>query len=473
MTVQRKIGVSRREFLAWSGVAGVGLVSISNGYSFISQAGAAESGEDVSEFIKSIADAEICEGVGAAVHKNLLPSATEIFYPGHFTICADGGGYGNNTTWPGLDSWQMAGAYLLLGRTRLAQDYFDFVRASQRKDGNIPFAIFTGDTQPGGCLLGLKQPDDVFTYKPPVREGLPASSQETRSWIGLFKHWHPKDPLGALGTVCYVLTAGEIFDVTRSASWLRDKFASIEAAAKFLLTLRDDNGLVGGAGFYVELPARYRWDGITQCYAIRAFRELARLAEAAGDANGKAAWTTHADKLTDAFHAAFWREDHFGEYVHPERGLVDLHGLSDVNWAAVAFGVASGKELERLWPKLLKESGFWWGDLPTQSVSRPHSYETWETEEQFPVSVASPVHDVAAMGRVWYLEAMACLRMDARERLVESVRKVSRAAKADGYWRERYHARPDGTIEPGGAEKYCEYAAVVARVVLGNRRFFQ
>jgi hypothetical protein len=63
--------------------------------------------------------------------------------------------------------------------------------------------------------------------------------------------------------------------------------------------------------------------------------------------------------------------------------------------------------------------------------------------------------------------------MDARERLVESVRKVSRAAKADGYGRERDHARPDGTIEPGGAEKYCEYAAVVARVVLGNRRFFQ
>ena len=72
---------------------------------------------------------------------------------------------------------------------------------------------------PGGCLRGLKHPDDVFTYKPPKREGLPASSQETRSWIGLFKHWQTKGyPLGALGPVCYILTAAEIFDATGSAA---------------------------------------------------------------------------------------------------------------------------------------------------------------------------------------------------------------------------------------------------------------
>ena len=58
-------------------------------------------------------------------------------------------------------------------------DYFEFVRASQRQDGNIPFAIFNGNTRPGGCLRGLKYPDDVFTYKPPERDDLPSSSQET------------------------------------------------------------------------------------------------------------------------------------------------------------------------------------------------------------------------------------------------------------------------------------------------------
>lgn len=95
-------------------------------------------------WIQRIADPEIRAGVEAAVDKNLLPAATERVYPGHFTINADGGGFGNDPTWPGLDSWQMIGPYLQLGRTRMVLDYFEFVRASQRKDGNIPFAIFNG-----------------------------------------------------------------------------------------------------------------------------------------------------------------------------------------------------------------------------------------------------------------------------------------------------------------------------------------
>lgn len=76
------------------------------------------------------------------------------------------------------------------------------------------------------------------------------------------------------------------------------------------------------------------------------------------------------------------------------------------------------------------------------------------------------------MGRAWYLEATACQRMQARERLVESVRRVCRVAKTDGYWRERYHPQPDGTVLPAGAQKYCEYAAILVRAVFGNREFF-
>ena len=135
-------------------------------------------------------------------------------------------------------------------------------------------------------------------------------------------------------------------------------------------------------------------------------------------------------------------EDHFGEYIHPERGLVDCHGLSDVNWAAVAFGVAAGRKLELLWPRLIKEQGFWLGDMPTQPVSKPFRYEKWEYPEPLPFQ-AAPLNDVAAMGRVWHLEAVACRRMQDTRRLIESARKVCRAGlKADGYWRERYPPRP-------------------------------
>ena len=111
--------------------------------------------------------------------------------------------------------------------------------------------------------------------------------------------------------------------------------------------------------------------------------------------------------------------------------------------------------------------------MPTLTVTKPLAYEKWEYEEQFPVGIPSPVHDVAAMGRTWYLEALACRRMKADDRLRESVRKVCRAAKADGYWRKRYHPQANNTVTPAGAEKYCEYPAVLVRVVSGNPKVFQ
>jgi len=462
--------LSRRLFLKRAGVSGLGLASIAGLQVVSSSLRAALNVTHGSDWVRRIVDPEIQAGMESAVFKNLIPAATQRAYPGHFTINADGGGYGNDSTWPGLDSWQMVGPYLQLGRARLVLDYFDFVRASQRKDGNIPFAIFNGSTRPGGCLRGLKFPQDVFSYRPPKREGLPASSQETRQWIGLFEHWQTKGfPLSTLGPACYVLTAAEIFDSTGSRSWLRERLGSVESAARFLLTFRKDSGLLGGSGFYVEAPPREGCDGVTQCYAVHAFRHLARLFRAVGESTKETTWAGHAGRLARAFRQAFWREDHFGEYVHPEHGLVDSHGLSDVNWAAIAFRLADDRQLERLWSRLIGEPAFWAGDMPTQIVTKPFAYESWEVRRS-PDCPADPLNDVAAMGRVWYLEAVACQRMKARARLVDSVHKVCRAAQGDGYWRERYHLKPDGTVSPDGSQKYCEYAAVLARVVFGNPR---
>jgi hypothetical protein len=417
------------------------------------------------EITDRITDSEIHAGVRAAIEKNLIPAATQKQYPGHFTINADGGWYGADSTWPGLDSWQMAGAYLLLGRRQLVQDYFAFVRASQRKDGNIPFAIFPGTTRPDTTWLrGLKYPDDLFTYTPPHRDGVPASALAARQWIGMFSHWQPKaNPLSTLGATCYLLTAAEIFDATRSEDWLRDNLESIEAAAKHLLTRKSDNGLIAGSGFYTELPPRYGWDGVTQCYIVHAFRELARISR-------NQTWTRHADELAARFTQIFWQNDHFAEYVHAERGLVDLHGLSDVNWAAIAFGIATDDRLKKLWPRMMNEPGFWAGDIPTQSVTKPHAYQPWEYHETLPFG-APTLKDVAAMGRVWYLETLACVRMNDRARLIESTKKVCRAAK-DGYWVERYQEQPNRKVVAVGAPKYCEYPAVLIRTVLGNPKVF-
>lgn len=430
------------------------------------------SAADASEFIAKIADPEIKEGVRIAIEKNILPAATQQHYPGHFEITADGGAYGKGATWPGLDSWQMAGAYLLLGRTQMVLDYFEFVRASQAVEGSIPFAIRPGHWRADERYhRSLRFPEGLFAYKPPKREGLTEFALETKQWMRQFDHWQPRaNPFRILGTVSYILTAGEIYDYTKSKEWLADHKPSIEAAANSIFSFKSDNGLIGGSGFYTELPPRHGWDGVSQCYAIRAFREMARLCGKSGDMEGAGRWTARADELNATFNAAFWQADHYAEYIHIERGLVDAHGLSDTNWAAVAFGVADEARLKVLWPRLLAEPGFYAGRIPTQTVTQPARYEAWEYNEPLPWEVM-PLKDVAAMGRVWYLEAMACLRMKAHDRLKESVRLVIRAAE-DGYWRERYLPQSDGTIQPVGARKYCEYPAVLTRIVLGNPEIF-
>src|SRR5215212_11417608 len=263
-------GLSRRKFLSISAAAG--LAAVGDIGLIANRASAAAVQENGSALVRRIKDPEIRAGVEAAIQKSILPAAVETAYAGHFQITAGGSTYGGDATWPGLDSWQMAGAYLLLGRSRLAQDYFDYVRASQRKDGNVPLAIFPEMKANNTCLRGLKWPEDVFTYTPPKREKLPASSQKTRKWIGLFEHWqNVGDPLSTLGPVCYVLTAAEIFDATQDLRWLRNQLTTIAAAGDYLVNRKSKNGLISGSGFYSEQPPRYAWDGITQCYVIHAF----------------------------------------------------------------------------------------------------------------------------------------------------------------------------------------------------------
>jgi len=473
----RKPKLTRREFLLRT-TAGAGL-ALAGGKPFLAQEPpAGVNGVDFRTILLEISDPEVRAGVEAAIVKNLLPAAVETAYPGYFWITADGKAFGGDATWPGLDSWQMAGAYLLLGRIRLVRGYFDFVKASQRKDGDIPFAILPADPKPDTSTFfrGLRYPEDVFSYDPETGGNRPAGvSYQTRRWIGLFDHWVPRaEPLSALGPVSFILAAAEIHDAANSMARLKGVLPALDKAAGYLLGRKSTNGLIAGSGFYVELPPRFGWDGVTQCYVVHAFRELARLYRAGGDLAGAAAWTGHADRLTESFRAAFWRDDHFIEYIHRERGPVDAHGLSDVNWAAVAFGVAADRHLSSLWPRLMKEPGFWYGNMPTQLVTRPFSYEAWERADPVPFADTSRMYDDAAMGRVWYLEGTACLRMKEHGRLVESVRKVCRAGLAnEGYWHERYHAVADGTVVARGPKGYCEYPAILVRFVLGHPELFK
>lgn len=400
--------------------------------------------------IERIKDPLIRAGVTAAIEKNILPAAVEKAYPGHFYVVADGSHYGGDSTWPGLDGWEMAGAYWLLGKRELVANYAAFVRASQKKDGNVPIAISPGEGAPPGLTdygRGMKWPQDVYTYG-------------GRKWIGLFHHWQMEvNPLSVLAPISLILTAEDMND--------RDHVDSSVAAGRYVLSRKSENGLIAGAGFYVENPPRNQWDGVTQCYAVHAFRLLAKM-------SGDAAWANAAEELAKKFREVFWRGDHFAEYVHPQRGIVDSHGLSDVNFAAIAWDVATEEQKQNVWPKLTAEKLFWAGGMPTQLVAKPQAYEKWEEPEPLPVvNVNGPVYDAAAMGRVWFLDAMASAAMKDWDRLRESVRLVCARGEKDGWaWRERYHTQPDGTVKGAGPRGYCEYAAILVRVVLGNLEVF-
>lgn len=468
MQAERRRQMTRRALLVGSAAGSLGIA-----------AGRGSSGAVGAEAGRLAEEKElILRGTEAALEKTLMPALRERAYPGHFTVTAAGDSFGAETTWPGLDAWQLAGAYLLAGQVRAVLDSFDFIQASQRHDGNIPFAIFPGDEPPAGLdtyLRGLKFPEAVYTYQPVVRSGQPDhATMAPRKWIGLFTHWQTRaNPLSVLGPICHLLTAHEIFAATRSADWLAEKSASLEATGTHLVSRIGSNGLMGGAGFYVESPPRDQWDGVTQCYAIQAFRHLGDLQGVLGKLDRQAAWHRQADALRSRFGEVFWHRDHFAEYVHPERGLVDDHGLSDVNWAAIGLGVATDEQIRVLWPILTRETAFWRGDMPTHVVTRPSAYEPWEMAEPLPFEYTTPTYDVAAMGRVWHLEILACRRLGEAQRLRDSVVKVCRMGQQHGWlWHDRYHAGPGDTVKPGPVRGYCEYPAVLVRAVLGDPDVF-
>lgn len=422
--------------------------------------------------IEKIKDKDIREGVKAAIEKTLLPAKTDKAYEGHFTVVADGSAFGEEYTWPGLDSWEIAGAYLKMGMTETVLRYFDFVEASQRKDGNIPFAIWKADDfkDPKSRTTyarGLNYPEDIYSYAPKDK------SSVSKEWIGLFTHWVVENPLSLLAPICYPLTAYEIFECTKDEEWLTTKLPSLEKACQYILTKKSDKGLIGGAGFYIELPPRSEWDGITQCYTYKAFNDMSQLYNTTGDIERSHYWKMQAKNLKKAFNLHFWMNNHFAEYIHPEHGAVDFHGFTDVDWAAIGLGLADDNQKNILWPILLADKNFWWGDFPTQAVTKPYTYREWEFGKKVPFDTNGPIYDMGAIGRIWYVEMTACLSMKEYDRVKKAVKLVCQMGlKHDGYWFERYHMLQDRRVSPAGPKGYCEYAAILVRVVLGNLELF-
>lgn len=382
-------------------------------------------------------DPLLVEAYEKAARQNVLAAVNPKVFPGYFSVCADGRGFGYGNTYPSLDGHQMTDALLWLGQVDTATANWSYVRKFQRDDGNLPLAIFPAQA---GQAIG------PTGYKASIAPN-----------GGLYSHWVPGNPLAALASPTYVQNADVIFRRTQDREWLREQIPSINRALGFLESLTSPEGAVRGGGYYVERPVRLDCDGVTQPHAVHAFRCAATLNRIVGDRAHAAHFDAMATRIHRYFVGNFWRKDRFAEYRHPQRGFVTGHGYTDADWAALAWGLARPEQIAVLWPRLREEKRFYYGDgggMPTGIATEPEKYESWEFS--YPDRM-----DLAAMGRVWYLECQARARMGDAAGLLHSIRRVCEVGRESGYfWRERYAGKGGY-----GAEKYCEYPANLIRIV--------
>ena len=98
-------------------------------------------------------------------------------------------------------------------------------------------------------------------------------------------------------------------------------------------------------------------------------------------------------------------------------------------------------------------------DIPPGIATHPEKYEPWEFN--YPDS-----HDLASMGRVWYLEAWARARKGMPRGSSQGLRKISDVGRDSGYyWHERFEPDGKGGTVATGPNTYCEYPANYIRIM--------
>jgi len=350
----------------------------------------------------SVPDPLVSKAFKRALHQNVLACLGPEVFEWYWYICADKRGFGDGCVWPGLDGHQMGHALLWAGHLAENFGYWEYVREWQQPDGRV----FNGVNTKAGT-------------------GAPASGAVAK-------------PAWCLGSSTWIKHGYDLFRFSQDEAWLEANFPSIDAAARWLHAQTGSNGLIGRSAYYFDCPARYEFDGITQGYVYLNYLQAAELAEHAGATVRAEQLRSKADQLREAFSRHFWRGDHCAEYIHPQRGAIDLHGLTDVDWMAQAAGLLDQKADEILWQRLARSEELYYGIMPTGTSASPELHKDWERPAGHLHD--RPFTDCAAMGRCWYIEAMARYRRGDGEGLLDTIRRVATVGQRSGwFWRERYY----------------------------------
>ena len=381
-------------------------------------------------------DALLEETYRQAATKNVLAAVNPEVFPGYWSVCADGQGFGYGNSYPSLDGLQLADALLWLGQEETVRLNWEYVRTFLREDGSLPLAILPASAGQ------------------PLANGISVDANG-----GLYTHWVIGNPLAALAAPTFITNTHILFAYTQDRNWLAERIEAVNLTAGQLTSLTSEDGRVRGAGFYVERPTRIESDGVSQTHAINAFEQVAALNRLLGRNDDADRFTRQAEKIRKFFVEQFWQKEHFAEYYSPERGFISHHGLTDSDWGAIAFGIAAPAQKRILFPRLANDAGFYYGNMPAGIATKPETYEDWEFTHP-------DRHDLGAMGRVWYLMAHALYRENDAQGLLKSLHAVAEEGKKnDFYWKERYHPDGKGGCVPAGPNTYCEYPANLVRIV--------
>src|SRR5208283_3235674 len=77
--------------------------------------------------IPNLPDRLIVEAYRRAATQNVLAAVNPKVFPGYWSVCADGVGFGYGNTYPSLDGHQMTDALLFLGQYDVVKANWDYV----------------------------------------------------------------------------------------------------------------------------------------------------------------------------------------------------------------------------------------------------------------------------------------------------------------------------------------------------------
>lgn len=227
----------------------------------------------------------------------------------------------------------------------------------------------------------------------------------------------------------------------------------------------DEDGLIGCGSYFQDIPSRLEFDGISSGYAWQNYMQTAGLAQRLGRDERATHWRAAADRIRAGFQKRFWLGEQCAECIHLFNGPV-THGMSDVDWIAQAMGLLEPDHDAILWVKLSRSERLYYGVVATGVCEHPQAYLPWQTISRYHMqrvgAMSGYYRDVAAMGRVWFIEAMARHRRGDGDGLADTIRRVATIGRAYGWnWWERY-MRID--LPPGPVRDDMEmYLAKLAR----------